>query len=327
MRVVAGIDEAGLGPILGPLTLGFAAFRTEHSARGLWDALRSCVRDDPAEDGSHLIVADSKRVFTRDPRGHARLESAVLAFLAQRCDAPRTPSCGRELIDCAPEGLALDLDVLARHPWYAHLPESLPSWCDVARLEAACGALGDALACGGAELVDCGIRTIPSGELNRSFLRTDSKGVTLWLAAAGLIEHLWRRFGAEELELWVDRQGGRIYYADVLQELFPMHLLTVVCEGAQRSEYRLQETGGARSMHLVLTPRAEDQAFPVALGSCVAKYAREVVMGAFNRFFGSHAAELRPTAGYLNDAWRWLADARPVLERLGMDRAVLVRAR
>ena len=80
-------------------------------------------------------------------------------------------------------------------------------------------------------------------------------------------------------------------------------------------------------MRLVLTPRAEDRAFPVALSSCMAKYAREVVMGAFNRFFGSHAADLRPTAGYLNDAWRWLTDAAPVIERLGLERGLLVRTR
>ena len=229
MRIVAGIDEAGLGPILGPLTLGFSAFRTSHSASGLWKALRTCVRDDPLEDESHLVVADSKRVFTRDARGHARLECSVLAFLAQRRDAPRAPSCGRELIECAPTRLAPHPDVLAQHPWYAHLPDRLPSWCELARIEAACGALADAMVCSEVQLVDCGVRTIPSGELNRSFVRTASKGTTLWLAAAAIIEHLWERFGAEELELWVDRQGGRIHYADVIQELFPMHPLTVVC--------------------------------------------------------------------------------------------------
>ena len=50
-------------------------------------------------------------------------------------------------------------------------------------------------------------------------------------------------------------------------------------------------------------------------------------MGAFNAFFGALQPDLRPTAGYLNDAWRWLDDAQPAIERSGIARTALVRER
>ena len=291
------------------------------------EALREIVSEDPTHDATHLVVADSKRVFTRDLRGHARLEVAVLAFLAQRPAGSRIPENGRELLDAAPPGLAPSEAVLARHPWYARLPERLPCWCRPEWLQDSRERLALALDGSATALVDCGVRTIPEGELNASFRRTASKGTTLWLAAADLIEHLWLRHGHEDLELWIDRQGGRVHYAAVLQQRFPMHPFAIVRESPEHSEYVLTEPGGGRRMRMVCTPRAEEHSLPVALASCLAKYARETAMGAFNRFFGEHDPELRPTAGYRNDAWRWLDDARAVLARVGVEQGRLVRDR
>ena len=72
-RVFAGIDEAGLGPLLGPLTLGWSAFRVPRGQVNLWSRLEQIVCDDPREDARRLVVADSKRVHSRTPRGRRRL--------------------------------------------------------------------------------------------------------------------------------------------------------------------------------------------------------------------------------------------------------------
>ena len=64
-----------------------------------------------------------------------------------------------------------------------------------------------------------------------------------------------------------------------------------------------------------------------SLRSCIAKYARETCMAAFNDYFATLDPELKPTAGYRNDGWRWLEDAAPMLERARIDRSVLVRER
>jgi hypothetical protein len=45
-----------------------------------------------------------------------------------------------------------------------------------------------------------------------------------------------------------------------------------------------------------------------------------------NRFFGGHLPRLRPTAGYHGDARRYVTEIKPVMERLGLSPADLVRS-
>jgi len=49
-RVLAGVDEAGLGPMLGPLSIGFSALRLPTPDTCLWTALKSS-RARRAENG------------------------------------------------------------------------------------------------------------------------------------------------------------------------------------------------------------------------------------------------------------------------------------
>ena len=84
---------------------------------------------------------------------------------------------------------------------------------------------------------------------------------------------------------------------------------------------------GGRRMRLTFAEKAERRSFAVALASCIAKYARETCMAAFNDYFSGLDPDLKPTAGYRNDGWRWLKEAAGALERAQIDRAVLVRER
>ena len=80
-------------------------------------------------------------------------------------------------------------------------------------------------------------------------------------------------------------------------------------------------------LRVAFAPKADQRSFPTALASCLAKYARELCMGAFNEFWSQRAPALRPTAGYTTDARRWLQDAGSLLADSGVARELMIRQR
>jgi hypothetical protein len=56
-----------------------------------------------------------------------------------------------------------------------------------------------------------------------------------------------------------------------------------------------------------------------------AKYVRELLMMRFQRYWREMAPQVRPTFGYFGDGRRFLDEIEPILERLQIDRATLIR--
>ncbi len=324
----AGIDEAGLGPILGPLTLGFSVFRAPRGSSNLWKLLGDVVTDDPKQDRERFVVADSKRVFTRNPRGRARLERTALGFLSLLDEKRKPPRDALTLLTRSPAGLGPDDDELARHPWYAHLERDLPCEVSIGQLELAVEPLHRAMKRHRVELLDAGARAVPVSRLNRSYAVTGSKGQTLWDEVTPILRRLWEQHADGGLRLVVDRHGGRFRYGDLLAQAFPGADVSAQREGPSLAEYRVADPlGGSRRMSIAFAERAEERSFAVALASCLAKYVREISMRAFNAYFLELQPDLKPTAGYRNDGWRWMEDAAPALARAGLARDVLLRER
>ncbi|MHC4295595.1 MAG: hypothetical protein ACYSTL_08425, partial [Planctomycetota bacterium] len=116
MGLVAGIDEAGLGPVLGPLVVSGAAFEVpdELVEVSMWEALQAGVSRKASRRGGKVAISDSKKLYTsRTPKALAHLERAVLGMLATQGAAPQTV---QQLLSKIAPG---SLERMGRYPWYA----------------------------------------------------------------------------------------------------------------------------------------------------------------------------------------------------------------
>jgi hypothetical protein len=328
-RLFGGLDEAGLGPLLGPLTLGYSVFRAPSGATDLWRTLHGAVSQSPADDRAAFVVADSKKVFARTARSAARLEATALGFLALLDARRKLPASAADVVWRSPAELSPDAETLARHPWYEGLGVSVPRHVDALELELRVERLARALRAAGVELVDAGVRTLPEGALNRSFERTQNKSLTHWECCCAVLQRLWERHAHEDLHLVIDRHGGRFHYGPLLARAFPHAVVERVEESPSLAEYLLTGRGphAERRARMLFAERAESRSFATALGSCLAKYARERCMEAFNDYFARLAPQVAPTAGYTEDGRRWLGEVAPLLARAGLQALELVRTR
>ena len=85
--------------------------------------------------------------------------------------------------------------------------------------------------------------------------------------------------------------------------------------------------GLTRDLRLTFQPRADSEHFCVALASMAAKYLRERLMEEFNRYWLAQVPGLKPTAGYPNDAVRFMEAIRPAAQKLGMAEDAIWRRR
>lgn len=319
--VVAGVDEAGLGPLLGPLAIGWSVLSVPASEPNPWKCLKSAVAKGRATR-SRLMVADSKQVFSRTPLGRKRLESTVLSFAALlEQDGPPRAAEGFLFRALRPEPA-----LLRAHPWSARLPE-LPCESERATIELRSAVLARALRTCGAAVLDAGVRVVPEGELNASYAATGNKALSVWAKFLEVLRHLWDGQRRSAPRVVVDMLGGRRRYGPLLARSFPEARVGLRFEKLCHSAYALEARDGSGAMELEFRARAEQASFPVALASCFAKYARELAMHGFNAYFAELDPALRATAGYRQDARRWLGEARTALERSGLPRELLVRER
>ncbi len=318
--IYAGIDEAGYGPMLGPLCVGLSVFRVRDWSPGdpapdLWARLSPGVVRTPrdaARSGAGVPVGDSKKLKLpntssgRHPLTH--LERGVLALLGARDGGPAESDTA--LFD------AVGAD-LGGGPWYAGPCRPLPCACtpDMLRIDAA--GVRTAMHRAGVELIALRVLTFDEPSFNRMLSERRSKSGVI---ESALEAHLKTALGLtgpdEQLRVVADRQGARTRYTDVLSRVFAP--VQPEEESSRASRYRVGAGHG-----VILHSEAEDAHLPVALASMAAKLVRELAMARFNRYWCGLLPELKPTAGYVQDARRWLGDVRDVLTPA--DRELVVR--
>ncbi|MFG0316169.1 MAG: hypothetical protein ACF8XB_02755 [Planctomycetota bacterium JB042] len=323
--IVAGIDEAGYGPLLGPLVTALAAFSAPAGARDdLWRALRPAVRRRPPERGAWraLPVVDSKELH-RGGKGFADLETVALAFSALASADGRPPETVGAFLGRHLAGGPLPT---ARYPWYgsALLERPLPRRADPARIAREAGRLRRAAGRAAVGVVRIAVRPLLVEEFNRRAARWGTKARVLFDLNVELLEDLRRR-AAAPWRVRCDRHGGRRRYVELLDGAFPLEGVTVLGEARERSRYRVGPA--ATGLELDYVVGGERQGMEVALASIFAKYVRELFVGALNDHFRGRMADLRPTAGYWSDGLRFLEDLDRARVLTEDERRLLVRSR
>jgi ribonuclease HII len=328
MRIVAGMDEAGYGPLLGPLVVCCWAFEVADpasDASDLWKRLSSAVCRRPNDKKGRIAIDDSKTLKgAKDAASHPlrHLERGVLCALG----AMLAGDSGVPILDGEEVLLSrLALDPAPPLPWYeATEPAVLPLCHPRDELALAANRLRVAMQHAGIRPKGCRAVLVEPEELNRIAHAAGSKGAVNGWAAMRLALHLHGAFPGADIELACDRHGGRMRYREELARTFPDSAVRVLEESETASRYELRQGRGCLRVHF--ETEADARHLPVALSSMTAKYLRELRMARLNRFFAQRVPGLAPTAGYVQDGRRFLAAVEPLLAGAGVARETLVRA-
>jgi ribonuclease HII len=312
MPWVVGIDEAGYGPNLGPLVQAGVALRLPaHDCPG-WDTLRPLIRRCHEKADKRLLIDDSKKVYTRG--GLEALERGVLLL------APWSDNVA-ELIRKA--GLCAYREELLTEAWYAP-NERLPLTMDQETLIKEAPDVGEMPAEHAAAKFCIGpmaASVVPAPRFNRIVDESGSKATVLSRGLVEIITEIREELSGvqgeiESVVIQCDKQGGRNFYAAIVQEAFPTGWVVAEREAADESRYRVEMLD--RPVTITFRPRADGDSVAVALASMLCKYLREVCMLQFNRFWATHVPGIKPTAGYPLDAKRFFAEIKPAMAKLGL---------
>ncbi len=319
MAILAGIDEAGFGPLLGPLVVSCAAFSVEPAMRDedLWQMLGKSAGKCRKRLAGRLLIADSKKAYNRaEGLGHLeRTSLAVLECLGNR-PADLAELLGRLCPECLPR--------LADYPWYQDLQDRRlrPATAD-ARIAAK--VFADDLRAHGGSLADLRTCCLDVAYFNRMVQNVRNKAQVLFIAVTQLIQAIMSNFPGQEIAIQVDRQGGRAHYRENLLRGFPDMELSVLQESEECSVYEMRDA--SRKVKLTFEIEADDRYLPVSLASMISKYVRELLMDCLNAYFLKRDDGLKPTAGYWQDGQRFIAELRTRLPHLVLDMNRLVRCR
>ena len=310
-----GIDEAGYGPLLGPLCVGMCAVRVPSTqftplAPNLWSVLSGGVCRKGNDRRRRVAIDDSKKLKRQDESPLRLLERGVLAALSSN------PSFAIPLDDAAYfHAVGAELPHVDDAPWYQHaLP--LPSNIELPDVRIAANLLRRALAKAHCSIAALRVTTLDASPFNQLYERLGNKGALNMSLVMTQLEAARELAQGARVIAAIDRQGGRAEYAHALQSKFPHDSVLVIKEDDDLSTYRIE--GAQGKLDVAFATRSEDRHLPTALASMAAKYTRELAMRRMNAWFLARQPGLEPTAGYVEDGRRFLAHVQPtlVLERV-----------
>ncbi len=266
---VAGIDENGYGPLLGPLVVTRVDLAVEGDP---WYHL------DLHRMASQTAFRDSKEIFRRTLASYRTGEYLALGLL--------------QALGVPVQGLHSLVQHLTGRPWtllfhpcpalaqfYPDLP--LPAWLDHAPTPQSHPAPG-------CRLVGLRVDILTAPLLNQQVDHHGSKALVDFVAFLGLL----RKGTAPELAL-LGKIGGTRRYSNWFQRL--QETVEVLQETRYHATYRWQ------GLRLHFLQNADARWLPVAMASVVGKYLRELFLLSLSRALG-FSTPLPYASGYAHDA-------------------------
>jgi ribonuclease HII len=319
MAVVTGIDEAGYGPLIGPLVVSQICFAMpdEYLGRDMWDMLSSAVARNKKALAGRILITDSKKAFVRST-GLGHLERTVLAFLNaagfEASDLQKTlnylcPECSCRL----PE-----------YPWYANL-KNIALETNTPDICLAGSFLNKAMAQKDIKFIHAESRCFDVAHYNKMVTASRNKASVLFTAVCSLIQQAFEKYGHQNLQIIVDRQSGRMRYRQALAAMFGSVDMQILREDERDSSYQI--TAGNKRMKIHFVVEGDDKFMPVSLASMFSKYIREQLIECINKYFISHCQNIKPTAGYWKDGQRFIKELKTKLPHLKYEQHKLVRCR
>ena len=279
----------------------------------LYERLAAVVSPTPLKAAElrngRLVLADSKALY-RPGEGLRALERGVWAAMGLLDQWPESWSDVWQALAADSTGPMQSV------PWYAEYDARVPVDASRQELRMASEAFDRGLAEADVWLTDMVSRAVFPAEFNGLVERHESKGAALSHLTLDLVARLVEPLGDGPISIVCDKHGGRDYYAPLLQEHFPERLIEIRGEGREQSLYRFGPH--ERRVDVRFCVGAESY-LPVALASMASKYLRELAMQAFNEYWCDRVAGLAPTAGYPQDAKRFMEAIAAVQRELGID--------
>ena len=294
MAWTIGIDEAGYGPNLGPMVQAAVAVELPEDDLAGWITYAQRVRRACDTKDARVLIDDSKKVHA-GKHGLANLERALCSVNA--------------------------LSVTTIRDWLQHYTTSITcnklqaeAWFDGNEMLPIHNSASTPI---DATMKLLSIRIMLPTEFNTIVANSGSKATALSVGLGELLLITRSAMPSDTpLSIICDMQGGKRYYAPMLQAVFANGWVHTLLESAEESCYHIDGLGGDTEVRFC--PRADSASLAVAMASIAAKYTREILMRQFNRYWQTHVPGLKSTAGYPGDAKRFYNAIHPAMQKLGI---------
>ncbi len=295
----SGLDEAALGPRLGPFCAGQIEFIGEKDcslSTDLYDSLKDSIVSE--NDGScRIVVNDSKKMYSPG-QGIRNLEHGVGVFL--ELAGINFPYNLHDMVStlCPPE----DCKEMKGSPWFEVCSRLvLPmSDIDAGRIKRDAMMVEQNMKSVNIRFLRPKLRFVTAKSFNELIVSHQGKSHAVRSVLHRLLSHGVNLHDSAPGRLTIDRQGGRRYYRDWLSELFAGIPIRIIEEGSIRSTYMVG------NLHIEFLVSADSKRLETAIASMFAKYLREAGMFSFNHWWSERIIGIRPTAGYPQDADRFI---------------------